>query len=157
MVGELRDLETIRVALTAAETGHLVLGTLHTNSAPQTVNRLIDVFPEGERSQVRTQLSMGLLGILCQQLIEKKGGEGRVAAMEFMVNTSAIANHIRQGHPEHMISAIQTGLKEGMFPFDDHLLKLVQNGSISAQSALEYAHQKKALSTRLAAQGLSQA
>ena len=153
MVGELRDLETIRVALTAAETGHLVFGTLHTNSAPQTINRLIDVFPEGERDQVRTQVSMTLLAILCQQLIERKEGGGRIAAMEFMTNNSAVANHIRQAHPEHIISAIQTGAKEGMFPFDDHLIKLVSAGKISKESALEYAHRPKDVAARLQTSG----
>lgn len=135
LVGEMRDLETIRLALTAAETGHLVLGTLHSSSAAKTINRIIDVFPESEKDMVRTMLSESLEAIISQSLLKTKDGNGRVAAHEIMIGTSAIRNLIRENKVPQMYSSIQTGVNIGMQTLDQCLLKLVQQGKISASDA----------------------
>jgi len=134
LVGELRDLETIRLALTAAETGHLVFGTLHTSSAAKTIDRIIDVFPAAEKSMIRSMLSESLQAVISQTLLKKIGG-GRLAAHEIMVGTAAIRNLIREDKVAQMYSAIQTGRKEGMQTLDQNLLELVDKGLITRQIA----------------------
>lgn len=134
LVGELRDLETIRLALTAAETGHLVFGTLHTSSAAKTIDRIIDVFPEGEKGMVRSMLSESLRAVIAQTLMKRIGG-GRIAAWEIMTGTAAIRNLIREDKIAQMYSTIQTSRKDGMQTLDQHLAELVQNGLISRQDA----------------------
>lgn len=138
LVGELRDLETIRLALTAAETGHLVFGTLHTNSAAKTVDRLVDVFPAGEKAMVRSMLSESLQAVVSQVLLKKVGG-GRVAAHEIMLGTPAIRNLIREDKVAQMYSAIQTGGALGMQTLDACLKSLVAKGLISRENAREKA------------------
>ena len=135
LVGEMRDLETIAMALTAAETGHLVLATLHTNSAAQTVNRIIDVFPPHQQEQIRVQLSEALLGILAQTLIPKVDGRGRVAAVEMLVANPAIRNLVREGKTFQIPSMIETGAKEGMVSLDQSLRDLLRRGLISPEDA----------------------
>ncbi|MCX8048113.1 MAG: type IV pilus twitching motility protein PilT [Methylohalobius sp.] len=134
LVGEMRDLETIRLALTAAETGHLVFGTLHTTSAAKTIDRIIDVFPAEEKDMVRAMLSESLQAVIAQTLLKKVNG-GRTAAWEIMVGTPAIRNLIRENKVAQMYSAIQTGRKDGMQTLDQHLLELVEKGLISRQAA----------------------
>jgi twitching motility protein PilT len=139
MVGELRDLETIEAALRAAETGHLVFGTLHTSSAQGTVTRIIDIFPVNQQEQIRVQLSSTLIAVLCQALLPRIDVRGRVAAFEFMVITSAIANLIRENKVFRIPSAIQTGKKYGMQLRDDHLFRLFSEGKISPEDAIDNA------------------
>jgi twitching motility protein PilT len=134
LVGELRDLETIRLALTAAETGHLVFGTLHTTSAAKTIDRIIDVFPGDEKGMVRSMLSESLQGVISQTLLKREGG-GRVAAHEILVATSAIRNLIREGKVAQMYSAIQTGGGLGMQTLDAALSRLVTDGVVTRQEA----------------------
>ena len=133
MVGEMRNLETISLALTAAETGHLVLGTLHTGSASRTIDRILDAFPVEERDHIRIMVSESLRGVLSQQLIPKKDGSGRVMALEMLVNTSAVANCIREGKTFMIPGLIQTGKAQGMRLMDDSLQELYLNGVISAE------------------------
>ena len=134
LVGEMRDPETIRLALTAAETGHLVFGTLHTSSAAKTIDRIIDVFPAAEKEMVRSMLSESLRAVISQTLLKKTGG-GRVAAHEIMIGTPAIRNLIREAKVPQMYSAIQTGQNVGMQTLDQCLLDLVKRGIISKQEA----------------------
>ncbi|QIT54179.1 type IV pilus twitching motility protein PilT [Aquisalimonas sp. 2447] len=134
LVGELRDLETIRLALTAAETGHLVFGTLHTSSAAKTIDRIIDVFPAAEKSMVRSMLSESLRAVISQSLLKKVGG-GRVAAHEIMIGTAAIRNLIREDKVAQMYSSIQTGQALGMQTLDQCLQQLLRKGLISKQDA----------------------
>ncbi|MBE9526604.1 MAG: type IV pilus twitching motility protein PilT [Proteobacteria bacterium] len=134
LVGELRDLETIRLALTAAETGHLVFGTLHTSSAAKTIDRIIDVFPAAEKDMVRSMLSESLRAVISQTLMKKNGG-GRIAAHEIMIGTPAIRNLIREGKVAQMYSAIQTGQGIGMQTLDQNLLQLLQKGLIAKSEA----------------------
>ena len=136
LVGEMRDLETMATALTAAETGHLILTTLHTPSAPQAIDRFIDVFPPHQQQQVRTQLSTTLEGVLYQTLIPRSDGSGRVAAVEVMLATTAIRNLIREGKTYQIMNAIQTGAQYGMQTSDQALLGLYRNGIISREEAL---------------------
>ena len=138
LVGELRDLETIRLALTAAETGHVVFGTLHTSSAAKTIDRIVDVFPAEEKSMVRSMLSESLQGVVSQSLLKKNGG-GRIAAHEIMVGTAAIRNLIREDKVAQMYSAIQTGAAHGMQTMDQCLQSLVSKGLISREIAREKA------------------
>ncbi len=138
LVGEMRDLETIRLALTAAETGHLVFGTLHTTSAAKTIDRVIDVFPAAEKDMVRSMLSESLMGVISQTLLKKPTG-GRVAAHEIMIGTPAIRNLIREDKVAQMYSAIQTGASFGMKTLDQSLQELVQKGMISRETARERA------------------
>ncbi|MBT4838550.1 MAG: type IV pilus twitching motility protein PilT, partial [Methylococcales bacterium] len=134
LVGELRDLETIRLALTAAETGHLVFGTLHTSSAAKTIDRIIDVFPAAEKQMVRSMLSESLRAVISQTLLKKIGG-GRVAAWEIMLGTPAIRNLIREAKVAQMYSAIQTGQGIGMQTLDQHLDDLLRRGQITRDDA----------------------
>ncbi|WP_304996169.1 type IV pilus twitching motility protein PilT [Cryobacterium sp. Hh38] len=138
LIGELRDLETISVALTAAETGHLVFSTLHTQDAAQTIDRMIDVFPAHQQAQVRAQLAATLRGVLCQTLVRKVGG-GRVVATEILVSTPAIANLIREGKTHQIGSALQSGRATGMHTMDQHLAELVDARLITRQAAEEKA------------------
>jgi twitching motility protein PilT len=141
LVGELRDLETIRLAMTAAETGHLVFGTLHTSSAAKTIDRIIDVFPAGEKSMVRSMLSESLRAVIAQTLLKKIGG-GRAAAWEIMIGTPAIRNLIREDKVAQMYSAIQTGQAAGMQTMDQALRELVERGIISRLDARTKAQNK---------------
>lgn len=136
LIGEMRDIETISMALTAAETGHLCFATLHTTDAAQTVDRIIDVFPPHQQQQVRVQLSTVLKGVVCQTLVPMTDGHGRVAAREVMVVTPAIANLIREGKTHMIYGAIETGSKYGMVPLDRALADLVNSGKISFEDAL---------------------
>ena len=136
LVGEMRDLETIHLALTAAELGLCVFGTLHTKSAAQTVNRLIDAFPADQQSQIRVLLSEGLRGVIAQQLIRRANGHGRVAAYEIMINTPAIGNMIREGKIYQIPTSIQTGRREGMQLLEQHLAQLAEEGVITSESAM---------------------
>ena len=140
LVGELRDLETISVALTAAETGHLVFATLHTQDASQTIDRMIDVFPAHQQGQVRAQLATALQGVVCQTLCRRADGPGRVVATEVMIATSAIRNLIREGKTHQIYSSMQAGAKQGMHTMDQHLADLVRIGRISYESGLEKCH-----------------
>ena len=140
MVGEMRDLETISVALTAAETGHLVFATLHTQDAAQTIDRVIDVFPPHQQQQVRVQLAGALQGVVCQNLAKTKDGEGRVAATEVLVATPAIRNLIREGKTHQIYSAMQAGAQYGMHTMDQHLAELVNNGQVAYSVGLEKCH-----------------
>jgi twitching motility protein PilT len=140
LIGELRDLETISVALTAAETGHLVFATLHTQDAPQTIDRVIDVFPPHQQQQVRAQLAATLQGVICQTLVKRASGQGRAVATEVLVMTSAIANLIREGKTYQIGSAMQAGRNSGMHTMDQHLADLVNNGQITQAAAMEKAH-----------------
>ena len=150
LVGELRDLETIEAAITAAETGHVVFGTLHTNSAQGTVNRIIDVFPTNQQDQIRTQLSTSIIGIISQTLCPKIGG-GRVAAHEFLVVTPGIANLIRENKTFRITSAIQTGAKLGMKLMDDALFDHWKNEKVSIEDVLAKAQSPDDLAARIAA------
>jgi len=137
LVGEMRDLETIQIALTAAETGHLVFGTLHTQDAPQSVDRIIDVFPPHQQEQIRVMLAGALKGVVCQTLIKTADGKGRTAATEVMVTNSGIKNLIREGKTHQIYSSIQAGAKDGMVAMDQSLAKLVKAGTITYDAALE--------------------
>jgi twitching motility protein PilT len=146
LIGELRDLETISTALTAAETGHLVFATLHTQDAGQTIDRVIDVFPPHQQSQVRQQLAATLQGVVCQTLVKRANGNGRVVATEVLVTTPAINNLIREGKTYQIGSAMQAGRGMGMHTMDQHLAELVNAGKISLTAAKEKAHDHETLS-----------
>ena len=137
LVGEMRDLETISVALTAAETGHLVFATLHTQDAAQTIDRIIDVFPEGQQAQIRTQLAAVIQGVVCQTLCKRATGQGRVVATEIMLATPAIRNLIREGKTHQIYSSMQAGADRGMHTLDQHLAELVRTGRISYEVGLD--------------------
>jgi twitching motility protein PilT len=137
LVGEMRDLETISTALTAAETGHLVFATLHTQDAPQSIDRVIDVFPAHQQQQVRVQLASALQGICTQQLIPTTDGQGRAIACEVMVATPAVRNLIREGKTHQIYSVLQAGGRYGMVTMDMSLVQLVRAGRISMDMALE--------------------
>jgi twitching motility protein PilT len=141
LVGELRDLETIRLALTAAETGHLVFGTLHTSSAAKTIDRIIDVFPAAEKDMIRSMLSESLQAVISQALLKKVGG-GRMAVHEIMVGTPAIRNLIREAKVAQMYSAIQTGRRDGMQTLDQNLKEMVDSRKIDSKTAMAYATNK---------------
>ena len=149
LVGEMRDLETIEAAISAAETGHVVFGTLHTTGAQGTVNRIIDAFPTNQQEQVRTQLSTSIIGILSQALLPRKSG-GRVAAYEMCVMTPAVANLIRENKTFRMNSAIQTGTKHGMQLLDDALFKLWQEEIVTREDILGKANDPAELAQRIA-------
>jgi twitching motility protein PilT len=144
LVGEMRDLETIRLALTAAETGHLVFGTLHTSSAAKTIDRVVDVFPAAEKEMVRSMLSESLRAVISQTLLKTKDGSGRVAAHEIMIGTPAIRNLIRENKVAQMYSAIQTGQQFGMQTLDQNLLDLVRRNVVSSAEARNKAANKDA-------------
>ena len=143
LVGEMRDLETIRLALTAAETGHLVFATLHTNSAAKTIDRIVDVFPATEKSMVRAMLSESLNAVISQVLLRRKGG-GRVAAFEIMTCTPAVRNLIRESKVAQMNAVIQTSAKQGMQTMDQSLLRLMRSGLVAREDAYERAINKAA-------------
>jgi twitching motility protein PilT len=140
LVGEMRDLETISVALTAAETGHLVFATLHTQDAAQTIDRIIDVFPPHQQQQVRVQLAGTLQGVVCQTLARTVDGRGRAVATEVLVATPAIRNLVREGKTHQIYSAMQAGAQHGMHTLDQHLAELVKRGRITYETGLEKCH-----------------
>jgi twitching motility protein PilT len=140
LVGEMRDLETISVALTAAETGHLVFATLHTQDAAQTIDRIIDVFPPHQQQQVRVQLAGSLQGVVCQTLARTSDGQGRAVATEILVATPAVRNLIREGKTHQIYSAMQAGSQHGMHTMDQHLADLVKRGRITYETGLEKCH-----------------
>lgn len=139
LIGEMRDLETIQLAITAAETGHLVFGTLHTTDAVQTVDRVIDVFPTHQQQQVRMQMSVNLLGVVSQTLVKRKDGQGRIAAFETLVAISAVRNLIREAKTHQIGSIIQTGHRNGMQTLDQSLANLVRDGIVTYDDALSKA------------------
>src|SRR5690606_5338597 len=132
-----RDLETISVALTAAETGHLVFATLHTQSAGSTIDRVIDVFPPHQQDQIRVQLAATLQGVVCQTLVKRSNGRGRAVATEVMFITPAIANLVREGKTYQVTSALQSGAAAGMHTMDQHLAELVNGGEVPYDAAME--------------------
>lgn len=148
MVGEMRDLETISLAVTAAETGHLVLATLHTRDAPGTVDRIVDVFPAAQQDQIKAQLSNTLLGICSQQLLPKIGG-GRILSTEMLLGTSAVRNRIRLGGTQHLRTIMQTGFADGMYTFEQNLAGLVRDGMIRFETAEAHAMEIKDLQRAL--------
>jgi len=135
LVGEMRDMETIGTALTAAETGHLVFATLHTQDAPQTIDRIIDVFPPAQQGQVRAQLAIGLQGVVTQTLLPTADGEGRCVAVEVLVPTPGVRNLIREGKTHQIYSLIQTGAAHGMQTMDTSLASLVRAGKLTLATA----------------------
>ncbi|TXI13735.1 MAG: PilT/PilU family type 4a pilus ATPase [Polynucleobacter sp.] len=141
MIGEMRDKETISAAVTAAETGHLVLSTLHTNSAAQTVDRIIDSFPGDQQGQIRAQLASSLIGIFSQRLIPRVSG-GMIPAYELLINTPAVANLIREGRTQEIDVLIETGTNEGMIDLDRYLAELVRRGDVLKDVAHQYAHKQ---------------
>ncbi|NIL95692.1 MAG: PilT/PilU family type 4a pilus ATPase [Planctomycetales bacterium] len=143
LVGEMRDLETISLALSAAAMGTLVYGTLHTNSAPKTIDRIIDVFPTDQQPQVRTMLAESLRGIVAQQLLRKKSGKGRVAVNEILLGNRAVSSIVREGKIEALTSVLQSGRREGMQEMDDALERLVEDGTIDGRDAYMKAVAKK--------------
>ena len=149
MVGEMRDLETIALAITASETGHLLLGTLHTRNASRTLDRLLDVFPVDQQEQIRVMMSESLRGIISQQLVPRADGQGRVLALETLANTPAVANVIREAKTYMLPGIIQTGKKQGMQLMDDCLLDLYQRGLISPEEAYARAEQKQNMRAQL--------
>jgi twitching motility protein PilT len=150
LIGEMRDRETIGAAITAAETGHMVFGTLHTNSAAQTINRIINVFPAEEQDQIRTQLSMALLAVIAQVLLPKRGG-GRVAAQEIMIVTPAISNLIRENKIQQIYSQMQVGQHTtGMQTMNQALFNLVKKGLVDKETALAYSTKPEELSRMFA-------
>ncbi|NIL93358.1 MAG: PilT/PilU family type 4a pilus ATPase [Woeseiaceae bacterium] len=142
LVGEMRDLETISIAVTAAEMGILVMGTLHTNGAAQTVDRIINSFPADKQSHIRTMISTSLRGVVSQQLLPTKGRPGRVAALEVMINTAAVANLIRQGKLDQLETAMQAGGGSGMQTMDSALMKLVERAMITGKDAYQQSNNK---------------
>lgn len=149
LIGEMRDLETISTAVTAAETGHLVLSTLHTIGAVQTIDRIIDVFPPDQQQQIKVQLASVLEGVISQQLIKKSDNKGRIAALEIMLANAAIRNHIREGKTHQILSALQTGRKHGMVTMDAYLTELYRQGLISYNDAVLHAVDRDMLSRLL--------
>ena len=147
LVGEMRDLETISLAITAAETGHLVFATLHTNAAPKAVDRIIDVFPPEQQVQIRVMLSESLRGVVAQGLIKRLDGTGRVAALEILVNTHAISNLIREAKTFQIESTMQTAARQGMLTFDQSLAMLMKDGYINRASAEHFLGRKLNLAT----------
>ncbi|HPA59816.1 MAG TPA: ATPase, T2SS/T4P/T4SS family, partial [Synergistales bacterium] len=144
MIGEMRDLETISLAVTAAETGHLVMATLHTRDASSSIERIVDVFPSGQQEQIKAELSNTLLGICCQKLLPKSGG-GRVLATEMLVGTNAVRNRIRTGGARHLRNIILTTQSKGMYSFEQNLAHLVKEKLISYETALSNATDVKDL------------
>ena len=149
LVGEMRDLETISTAITAAETGHLVFSTVHTNSAPATIDRIVDVFPPHQQQQIRVQLANVLEGVISQQLIHRDGEDGRVAAFEVMITNPAIRNLIRENKTYQLTSQIQTHKKEGMQTMDDALFEHYIAGRITTEDCLHYAQDYQAMAKRI--------
>ena len=150
MVGEMRDLETISLAITASETGHLVLGTLHTSNAARTLDRVLDVFPNDQRDQIRVMVSESLRGIISQQLVPRSDNTGRCLAMEILMNNPAVGNIIREGKTFMLPGVIQTGKKQGMQSMDDSLLRICQSGLITGEEAVYRAENKTLMKQALA-------
>ena len=144
LVGEMRDLETISLAITAAETGHLVFATLHTNSAIKTIDRVIDVFPEGQQTQIRVMLSESLRGVVAQALLPRPDRQGRVPVVEILVNVPAVANLIREGKTHQIASVMQTGRAHGMVTFDGAIHDLIQKGLISKEDGASFLRRRSA-------------
>ena len=144
LVGEMRDLETISLAITAAETGHLVFATLHTNSAIKTIDRVIDVFPEGQQGQIRVMLSESLRGVVAQSLLPRPDHQGRVPVVEILVNVPAVANLIREGKTHQIASAMQTGRAHGMVTFEGAIQDLIQKNLISREEGLSFLRRRSA-------------
>ena len=138
LVGEMRDLETISLAITAAETGHLVFGTLHTNSAIKTIDRVIDVFPEGQQTQIRVMLSESLRGVVAQALLPRPNHQGRVPVVEILINVPAVANLIREGKTHQIATVMQTGRAHGMVTFESAIQELIQKGLISKEDGMSF-------------------
>ncbi|MBL8694681.1 MAG: PilT/PilU family type 4a pilus ATPase [Planctomycetes bacterium] len=151
LLGEMRDLETISSAITAAETGHLVFGTLHTTGAARTVDRIIDAYPTNQQEQIRAQLSVAMVAVISQILIPRADGRGLCAAFEILITNSAVENHIRKNETFKIPSVIQTSRRAGMILLDDFLLDLVKKGTVTRETALEYAQSPRDLETRLPA------
>ncbi len=149
LLGEMRDLETIAAAITAAETGHLVFGTLHTTGSARTMDRIVDAFPANQQDQIRAQLSVSIQAVISQVLLPKADGRGRVAAFEVMLMTAAIANLIRKNETAKIQSTIQTSRRHGMVTLDDYLLDLVRDGKIEREVALDAAQDRGDLEARL--------
>jgi twitching motility protein PilT len=152
LVGEMRDLETISVALTAAETGHLVFATLHTQDAAQTIDRVIDVFPPHQQQQIRVQLASALQGVVCQTLVRRADGKGRAVATEVLIATPAVRNLVREGKTHQIASAMQAGSRHGMQTMDQNLANLVKAGVITMEAAQDKCHHPDELS-RLCGRG----
>jgi twitching motility protein PilT len=144
LVGEMRDLETISLAITAAETGHLVFGTLHTNSAIKTIDRVIDVFPEGQQTQIRVMFSESLRGVIAQTLLPRADHQGRVAVVEVLVNVPAVANLIREGKTHQIASSMQTGRAHGMSTFEQSIYDLIQKGLVSKEEGSNFLRRRSA-------------
>jgi twitching motility protein PilT len=151
LIGEMRDADTMAAALTAAETGHLVLSSMHTNDAAQTVLRILDIFPTGYQSQIRQQLSMALLAVISQRLIPAASGQGRLPAVEIMYASSGIRNLIRQGHDHQIRAHIETSRLDGMMTMEQSLAELVRNDRITRETAFEYSHHPDELRRHLGA------
>ena len=149
LVGEMRDLETISLAITAAETGHLVFATLHTNSALKTIDRIVDVFPEGQQSQIRVMLSESLRGVVAQSLLPRAGQKGRVPVVEVLVNVPAVANLIREGKSHQIATVMQTGRQHGMITFEGAIHDLIQKGLISQEDGANFLRRRIAGSKSL--------
>lgn len=152
LVGEMRDLETIALALTAAETGHLVLSTLHTRNAPDTVNRIIDVFPASQQGQILTQIAGSLVGVISQRLLPSASGSGRIAAVEVMISNSAIRNLVREKKIHQIPSVIQSSSSIGMQTMDDSLLQRLRSGRITRKVALRYSNEPERFLPKLSVQ-----
>jgi twitching motility protein PilT len=153
LVGEMRDLETISLAITAAETGHLVFATLHTNSALKTVDRIVDVFPEGQQAQIRVMLSESLRGVVAQSLMPRAGGKGRVPVVEILVNVPAVANLIREGKSHQIATVMQTGRVHGMITFENAVQDLIQKGLITKEDAASFLRRRSAGSKNVTVSG----
>lgn len=154
LVGEMRDLETISLALTAAETGHLVFATLHTQDAPQTIDRIIDVFPSHQQQQIRVQLAATLKAVICQQLVPRADGKGRIAAREVLIVTHAVSNLIREAKTHQIYSSIETGAKHGMCTLESSLADLVKARLITIEDAFAKTNNPETLRLKLSALGI---
>jgi twitching motility protein PilT len=153
LVGEMRDLETISLAITAAETGHLVFATLHTNSALKTVDRMVDVFPEGQQAQIRVMLSESMRGVVAQSLMPRADQKGRVPVVEILVNVPAVANLIREGKSHQIATVMQTGRAHGMVTFENAIQELIQKGLITKEDAASFLRRRSAGSKNLTGAG----
>ena len=156
LVGEMRDLETVSTALTAAETGHLILSTLHTSDVAQAVNRMIDVFPPAQQSQVRQQLALTVSAIICQQLVPRADGRGRVAALEILLANYAVRNHIRRDKLQNLYSEITLGRRQGMMTLEESLGTLVRNGTITLEEARMRANRAEELEAEVRGRGAAE-
>ncbi|HXK45052.1 MAG TPA: ATPase, T2SS/T4P/T4SS family, partial [bacterium] len=154
LVGEMRDLETIEAAITAAETGHVVFGTLHTTGATRTIDRIVNVFPVAQQEQIRVMLSVSILAIISQILLRRVDKPGRVAAFEIMIATPSIQNLIRERKTYRIMSDIQTGMKMGMMTLDACLMKLFKEGKIAFEDVMIYSHDPEQIKLQLAAEGV---